>query len=241
MTLSYQDVIGMIYGELNVGIFTSQDLAGTLEAINLASLSQTTRIPSDELRALLDTLHRWHTGWGGPTQEPYDNFQDAFSTFVCNDTSGPSLGSTYASYARLADAQVAGFGPFWIWTTTACASFPVSDDDAYAGPWGASTLTPVLMLGNRGGDPSVRYANAVAAQATLGNARLLSVDMYGHTAYNLASSCVDDYVDAYFISLAVPPVGASCTTDFGPFDPVPEELTDEGAEAGYSRGHLPLG
>jgi hypothetical protein len=239
-SLSYQDVIGLIYGELNVGIFTSQDLAGTLEAINLASISQSTRIPSDDLRALLDALRRWKTGGGGPVQEPYDNFQDAFSTFVCNDTVGPSFGASYALHGRLADAQVAGFGPFWIYTTAACASFPVSDDDAYFGPWGASTATPVLMLGNRGGDPSVRYANAVAAQATLGNARLLSVDMYGHTAYNLASSCVDETVDAYFISLAVPAAGASCDTDFGPFDPIPEVVEDEGAEAGYSRGRAPL-
>ncbi len=239
-TLSYQDVIGLIYGELNAGIFTSQDLAGTLEAIDLASISQANRIPSDDLRALLDALRRWHTGGGGPVQEPYDNFQDAFSTFVCNDTVGPSLGTTYAAYGRLADTQVSGFGPFWIYTTAACASFPVRDDDAYSGPWGASTATPVLMLGNRGGDPSVRYANAVAAQATLGNARLLSVDMYGHTAYNLASSCVDETVDAYFISLAVPAPGASCSTDFGPFDPIPEFAADEGAEVGYSRGRAAL-
>ncbi len=239
-TLSYQDVIGMIYGELNAGIFTSQDLAGTLEAIDIASQSQAGRIPSNDLRALLDVLRRWHTGGGGPVVEPYDNFQDAFSTFVCNDTAGPSLGATYALHGRLADAQVAGFGPFWIYTTAACASFPVDDDDAYRGPWGASTAKPILVLGNRGGDPSVRYAQAVAAQQTLGNARLLSVDMYGHTAYNLASTCVNETVDAYFISLTVPPTGASCDTDFGPFDPIEEALSDDGAEAGYARGRAPL-
>ncbi len=239
-TLSYQDVVGMIYSELNVGIFTSQDLAGTLEAIDIASQSQTAQIPSDDLRALLDVLRRWHTGGGGPVVEPYDNFQDAFSTFVCNDTVGPRFGASYALHGRLADQQVAGFGPFWIYTTAACASFPVDDDDAYFGPWGANTANPILVLGNRGGDPSVRYANAVAAQQTLGNARLLSVDMYGHTAYNLASTCVNETVDAYFISLAVPAPGASCGTDFGPFDPIEEALADEGAESGYSRGRAPL-
>lgn len=239
-TLSYQDLIGLIYGELNAGIFTSQDLAGTLEAIDLASAGQTARIPSNDLAALIDALRRWRTGGGGAVVEPYDNFQDAFSTFVCNDTVGPSLGATYALHARLADQQVSGFGPFWIYTTAACASFPVDDDDAYFGPWGASTATPVLVLGNRGGDPSVRYANAVAAQATLGNARLLPVDMYGHTAYNLASTCVNEAVDAYFISLTVPPAGTSCGTDFGPFDPIEEAAMDEGAEVGYSRGRAPL-
>ncbi|MBJ7472718.1 MAG: alpha/beta fold hydrolase, partial [Solirubrobacteraceae bacterium] len=239
-TLSYQDVVGLIYGELNAGIFTSQDLAGTLEAIDLASLGQSAAIPSDDLQAFFDALQRWTTGGGGPVQEPYDNFQDAFSTFVCNDTRGPSLSTTYALFGRIADAQVAGFGPFWIYTTASCASFPVRDDDAYLGPWGASTQTPVLLLGNRGGDPSVRYANAVAAQGTLGNAALLSVDMYGHTAYNLASTCVNEAVDAYFISLQVPAPGASCGTDFGPFDPIEELVEAEGAESGYARGRAPL-
>ena len=239
-TLSYQDVIGLIYGELNAGIFTSQDLAGTLDAIDVASQNQTGRIPSHDLAALRDALVRWKTGGGGPVVEPYDNFQDAFSTFVCNDTAGPQLGLTYSGYARLADAQVAGFGPFWVWTTTACASFPVEDDDAYSGPWDAETTTPILVLGNRGGDPSTRYANTVSATSVLGNARLLPVDMYGHTAYNLASTCVNEKVDAYLISLTVPAPGTSCDTDFGPFDPIEEAAADDGAEAGYGRGRAPL-
>lgn len=239
-TLSYQDLIGLVYGELNAGIFTSQDLAGTLEAVDLASQGQTEAIPSDDLAALRDALHRWFTGGGGPVVEPYDNFQDAFSTFVCNDTRGPSLGLTYGPYGRLADSQVAGFGPFWVWTTAACASFPVEDDDAYTGPWGANTTTPILVLGNRGGDPSTRYANTVSAVGVLGNARLLPVDMYGHTAYNLASTCVNEKVDAYLISLSVPANGTSCGTDFGPFDPITEDASDDGAEAGYGRGRAPL-
>lgn len=239
-TLSYQDLIGLVYGELNVGIFTSQDLAGTLEAVDLASQGQNGSIPSDDLAALRDALQRWFTGGGSPVVEPYDNFQDAFSTFVCNDTRGPALGLTYGTYGRIADTQVAGFGPFWMWTTAACASFPVDDDDAYTGPWGANTATPILVLGNRGGDPSTRYANTVSAAGVLGNARLLPVDMYGHTAYNLASTCVNEKVDAYLISLAVPANGTSCGTDFGPFDPISEDASDDGAEAGYGRGHAPL-
>lgn len=237
-TLSYQDVIGMIYGELNVGIFTSQDLAGTLDAIDLASQSQNAPIPSNDLQALADTLRRWFHRPSGPVVEPYDNFQDAFSTFICNDTVGPTSSSPYISYGRSSDQAVPGFGPFWIWTTAACATFPVQDPNVYRGPWALKTTTPVLVLGNRGGDPSVRYSNAVLAQSTLGKARLLSVDMYGHTSYNLASSCVDNAVDSYLISLTLPAAGASCGTDFGPFDPVGEATSEAGATDGYRRGFL---
>ncbi|MBO9532727.1 MAG: alpha/beta fold hydrolase [Solirubrobacteraceae bacterium] len=238
-TIAYQDLIGMIYGELNVGIFTSQDLAGTLDAIDAASKAQNGRIPSNDLHALLDTLHRWFEGPGGPSQEPYDNFQDAFSTFVCNDTVGPTTTSPYITYGRTSDSQVPGFGPFWIWTTAACASFPVQDADVYRGPWNTSTTNTILVLGNRGGDPSVKYSNAQLASTTLAKARLLSVDMYGHTSYNLASSCVDNYVDNYLINPAVLPAnGASCSTDFGPFDPISEEESTDGADLGYGRGFI---
>lgn len=237
-TLSYQDVIGMIYGELNVGIFTSQDLAGTLDALDVASQSQTAPIPSNDLRALLDTLARWFKPTGGPVTEPYDNFQDAFSTFICNDTVGPTSTSPYVSFGRSSDQSYPGFGPFWIWTTAACATFPVQDPDVYRGPWNTTTPNTILVLGNRGGDPSVRYSNAVLAQSTLAKARLLSVDQYGHTSYNLASTCVNDAVDNYLIALTLPPVGASCGTDFGPFDPVSEAASDAGAASGYRRGFI---
>lgn len=240
-TLSYQDLIGLIYGELNGAIFTSQDLAGTIAAIDAASGPGAGRIASDDLAAFRDALLRWKHAGRGPVVEPYDNFQDAFTTFVCNDSAGPSSALSYAIHGRLADQQVRGFGPFWTWTTAPCADFPVRDSDAYRGPWSAKTNTPVLLIGNRGGDPSTRYAGAVLAASTLGNARLLSVDMVGHTAYNLASSCVDEAVDQYFISLAVPAAGASCETDFGPFDPISEEDEGEGAESGYRRGRASLG
>ncbi len=237
-TLSYQDVIGMIYGELNVGIFTSQDLAGTLDALDVASQSQAAPIPSNDLKALIDTLRRWFQRPAPTTTEPYDNFQDAFSTFICNDTVGPTSSSPYVSFGRSSDQSYPGFGPFWIWTTAACATFPVQDPDVYRGPWNTKTTNTILVLGNRGGDPSVRYSNAVLAQSTLGKARLLSVDMYGHTSYNLASSCVNDAVDNYLISLTLPAAGASCATDFGPFDPVSEATSDAGAAAGYRRGFV---
>lgn len=235
ITLSYQDLVAMVYGELNVGIFTSQDLAAALEAVSLASVGSSA-IPRHDLEALLDALRRSHTaGQGGPAEPGYDNFVDAFYGVVCSDANSPRGGLQWPFFGRTADAQVSGFGAYWVWTTAPCATWPVGDRDRYQGPWNAPTTNPVLLVGNRLGDPSTRYAGAVATRSTLGNARLLSVDVYGHTAYGLTGSCVDEAVDAYFISLTAPANGTVCEPDFGPFDPISEFASDEGAEVGYQR------
>ena len=45
--------------------------------------------------------------------------------------------------------------------------------DRYAGPWGATTTTPILLMNNRH-DPATGYQNAVVAEQRLGNAVLLT-------------------------------------------------------------------
>ncbi len=238
-TISYQDLVEMIFGDLQFGIFTSQDIAGTLEAVDIASKNATATIPSDDLQAFLKVLFR--NQWAPTdTSDAYnDNFLDAFNATVCADTKHPTSGSVYATAGRTANTEVPGFGPFWIYTTSACAFWPVANDvDRYTGPWTARPAKPILMISNKLGDTSSNYTNAISA-ATLTGARLVGVNEYGHTTYNLASQCASDVVDDYLISLVVPPVGFTCETDFQPFDPFDsgEEAAVEGiVGAGYARG-----
>ncbi|MDQ8045655.1 MAG: alpha/beta fold hydrolase [Solirubrobacteraceae bacterium] len=238
-TLSYQDVIGSIFDDLQFGIFTSQDIAGFLNTVDVASKSATARINSHDLQALIAVLLRNRNKPIDPTVSYNDNFYDAFNAVVCADTTHPTSGSAYQTYGRQADTEVPGFGPFWIYTTSACGSWPVTTDvDRYTGPWTARPTTPILMLGNKLGDTSSNYTNEISAAALTG-ARLVGVNEYGHTTYNLASQCASDVVDNYLISLTVPPVGKTCNTDFGPFDPTDEAATTEGLQGsgGFARVH----
>ncbi len=236
-TTSYQDFVEFFFGDLQFGIFTSQDLAGMLETADIASKSATAPIPKTDLQDYLAVLlrNRWKpTDTSGAYN---DNFLDGFNATVCADTNHPTTGSAYTNAGRTANTEVPGFGPFWIYTTSACAFWPVGNDvDRYTGPWTARPAKPILMLGNKLGDTSSNYANSVSA-ATLTGARLVGVNTYGHTTYNLGSQCASDVVDNYLINLVVPAAGTTCAPDAGPFEAFEEEgLAASTAATGYGRG-----
>ncbi len=105
---------------------------------------------------------------------------------------------------------------WWLWAP--CAAWRVEGEDAYRGPWNASTTTPILLVGTRF-DPNTSYRNMVRAQRLLGNAVLLTHDGYGHLSYQDPSSCVERARVAYLVDLVVPAPGTVCTPDQSPFEP----------------------
>jgi pimeloyl-ACP methyl ester carboxylesterase len=103
------------------------------------------------------------------------------------------------------------------WLAVPCAAWPVVNTDRYSGPWNASTPNPILVIGTRH-DPRTAYAGARRVAGLLGNARLLTLDGYGHTTDVDPSRCVDRAVGAYLIR----PASArrqTCQADRQPFDP----------------------
>jgi pimeloyl-ACP methyl ester carboxylesterase len=111
------------------------------------------------------------------------------------------------------------YGAFLGWLLWApCASWPVRGQDAYRGPWNASTPNPILLIGTRH-DPATPYINAVRSARRLGNAVLLTHDGYGHVSFHDPSACVDQARVAYLTELITPPPGTVCNADQQPFDP----------------------
>jgi pimeloyl-ACP methyl ester carboxylesterase len=104
----------------------------------------------------------------------------------------------------------------WEWTT--CANWPVRGEDAYRGPWNASTPNPILLINQRY-DPNTGYANAVRAERLLGNAVLLTHEGYGHLSFQDPSACVSKAMVDYLTRLITPPNGTVCQSDHQPFDP----------------------
>jgi pimeloyl-ACP methyl ester carboxylesterase len=133
----------------------------------------------------------------------------------CSDSPNPRNPAQYAAQAAFATARSGVFGPYWAWVDEACAQWPVMSADRYAGPWNHPTA-PILVVGNTV-DSATPYANAVAMSHDLANARLLTVNGYGHSALTNPSSCVDAIEDAYFVTGALPPPGTVCQQDQSPF------------------------
>jgi pimeloyl-ACP methyl ester carboxylesterase len=105
-----------------------------------------------------------------------------------------------------------------LWTfDEPCATWPVHGQDTYNSPWNAPT-SPILVIGNTT-DPFLPLRDAIAMTRQLGNARLLVVHGYGHTAFLNPSTCASNYMTAYFRAGALPPKGTTCRQNLPPFPP----------------------
>ncbi|MFR9731369.1 alpha/beta hydrolase [Saccharopolyspora sp. MS10] len=140
---------------------------------------------------------------------------------MCNDGDNPGDPAVWPDHARRANEVGRGFGSYWTYLTLGCATWPGGPDpDRYTGPWDRETASPVLVIGNRQGDPATPYDDARKTSELLADARLLTFDSFGHGARG-ESACVDAALNAYYGEGVLPAVGAVCEPDRGPFDPAP--------------------
>lgn len=161
--------------------------------------------------------------------EPYLGFEWG-PAVQCTDSDNPSNPFVWPFWAHKADRIGPYFGSAWLYFALPCATWPVRDPDRYTGPWNRHTANPVLLIGNRLGDPATPYEDAVSTQRRMANARLLTLNSYGHTAFT-QSGCVVAAVERYLIEQQPPPHGTVCEPDFAPFDPRPAETEAEDALA----------
>ena len=107
------------------------------------------------------------------------------------------------------------------------ALWPARDEDAFAGPFDVpeSSSTP-LVIGTTY-DPATPYSGAVRLVEDLGNARLLTMEGDGHTAYGGNSACVDTATETYLVVGLLPEPGAVCQQEvpFVGLEPVPVEAS----------------
>jgi pimeloyl-ACP methyl ester carboxylesterase len=138
---------------------------------------------------------------------------------ACVDSPARVSGATWPARLGQFAALNPIYGPLLTWWHWApCAAWPVSGAEVYAGPWGATTADPVLVIGTTA-NPETPYRNARAVADLLGNAALLTHVGYGRTSAADPSVCVADAVSRYLLTLAVPSEGAVCRSDRLPFDP----------------------
>jgi pimeloyl-ACP methyl ester carboxylesterase len=146
---------------------------------------------------------------------PYAS-DDSYLAVNCSDK---PFNNTIGEVPRIADKwerQIPDFGRALAWGDPAgCPVWPVKDADAYRGPWNHRTANPVLLFGNYY-DPATQYEFARRMSRQLGNARLVSVDSFGHCILG-GSQCTDRIAADYLIDLAVPGPNTVCHPDVQPF------------------------
>jgi pimeloyl-ACP methyl ester carboxylesterase len=160
----------------------------------------------------------WTTGNATPpTAIPGQLVSQAFA-IRCSESPNPAP-AAFPSLDALAYQRAGPLGPYWSWTSAACASWRSTAADRYSGPWDRRTANPVLVLNNTH-DPASPYRAAVAMSRQLDRARLLTVEGYGHIVGN-RSACATRYVNRYLIRTKLPPRATRCGQDEQPFGPGP--------------------
>ncbi len=92
-----------------------------------------------------------------------------------------------------------------------CANWPYQFEGELA-PVSGTGAAPILVIGTTG-DPATPYQWAEALAEQLESGVLLTWVGEGHIAYDEGDPCINDLVDAYFITGAVPQDGLVCDPD----------------------------
>ncbi|HMJ79061.1 MAG TPA: DUF4214 domain-containing protein, partial [Iamia sp.] len=153
---------------------------------------------------------------------------DPWAVVYCTDTAVPNDVEPFLEAVRRGERHEQRFVGIHVYNSLPCAFWPDEAAERYAGPWDATTSAPLLIVSNTG-DAATPYDDAVRGSRRLGNARLLTVEGFGHVSANAESTCANEAIDAYLLG-TVPAKGARCAADARPFgNPAPApavEITD---------------
>lgn len=191
------------------------------------------------MAATLQDLWQWRAPEESPSPDgplTYPGYEQ-IEAVRCAESPNPRDPLRYPALEEFSRARAGDLGRAVAWASEPCATWPVTAADSYTGPWNRPTAHPVLVVNTRY-DPATPYRGALAMTRRLADARLLTVDGYGHSSLVNPSLCVDAYESRYFVDGVLPPVGATCRQDVVPFaKPRPNGGIDSGGggTAGQAR------
>jgi pimeloyl-ACP methyl ester carboxylesterase len=167
--------------------------------------------------AVVHPRHGSEQADGAPTVAPYGGAEEPLSV-ICGDAPNPRHPRTYVNLVADVVPRDGPIGLNALWADEECVCWPVSSPAAYQGPWDRPT-PPILVIGNTM-DPSTPYSGSVTMARQLANARLLTVQGYGHTEFLNPSACAANYIVSYLLDGHLPPNGIVCQQDSIPFPEV---------------------
>lgn len=135
---------------------------------------------------------------------------------LCGENPNPRDPAAYPALEKLSVNRAGDVGHYWAWHSEACATWPARAASHYTGPWNTPTPRPLLVV-NATHDPATPYHGAQALTRQLANARLLTVNGYGHSSLVNPSSCVNEFESRYLIDGTLPPTGTVCQQNTHPF------------------------
>ncbi len=184
---------------------TAQALfATTLWPVLAAGLAQASAGDGSLLRFLAD---QWYFRAPDGSDTPV---WDQFFAVTAADQPYPRGLLPYLAEGRRASEQF----PHFSWTLGFAqlpyGLNPVRARAPYRGPYDTAADAPTTLVVGTTHDSAAPYVWAEGLTADLGNARLLTMDGDGHTAFFRGSPCIDAAILAYVNEGSLPPAGTVC-------------------------------
>lgn len=150
----------------------------------------------------------------GPNGNYDSNSNDVYIAATCAD--GDFATDEESTLGRIAEidafapilGKYAAYDDFAV-LDTACTHWPYPRGAALPTTFEAEGAGPILVIGTTN-DPATPYASSVSLAKQLSSGVLITHRGEGHTVYNQGVACIDDVVDAYFVSGTVPAADPMC-------------------------------
>jgi pimeloyl-ACP methyl ester carboxylesterase len=172
----------------------------------------------------------------------YDPSADRYFALTGDEARFPRAIGTYLRAGRRSYARYKHFWVFSGYSQLSFGLYPIRDRDAYHGPFRVPRSAPTPLVVATTFDPATPYPGALRLVRQLRNARLLTMNGDGHTAYgNGSPTCIDTGIESYLTTGALPAVGTVCQQNVPFGHAQPATTARAGAASGAARGLPPLG
>jgi pimeloyl-ACP methyl ester carboxylesterase len=203
-------------GTVTISDFTDSLIAALYYAAKLAPMAtQLQQLYDQAFGATTVKKSAAHNSWSGPYLDAAGysfNSTDSYYAVNCVDGPMPRDQRLYPGLETRFEQAAPTFGRAELTNDLACPTWPVVTNERYAGPWNRWTSLPALVIGQTH-DPYTPYPMAQAMTRELGNARLLTIDGFGHTSNGGVSPCASTVRDAYVLTQQIPAAGTRCAQD----------------------------
>lgn len=137
------------------------------------------------------------------------NLLEAFYSISCLDNPDSADPAVFEQRAAEASRKAPTWGSFLAWGSLVCGQWPVKQAGAGPHKISAEGSAPIVVVGTTR-DPATPYEWSVRLRDQLANARLVTFDGDGHTAYARSNGCVDGSINDFYTEGKVPADNTKC-------------------------------
>ncbi|WP_394617527.1 alpha/beta hydrolase [Lentzea sp. JNUCC 0626] len=215
VVVTLSDVVNRVAGDL-YSIARIAPLAAWLQSIHAAlnpSLAMSVQSTVELAPPLANAGGRWDVD---PLPDTPYTADDSYYGVNCIDKPFSRTTRNWATTAAKWEKESPTFGRYQAASDLlTCATWPARNPDRWTGPWHKKTPNPIVVVGNYY-DPATQYLFAQRMAKQLGNARLVSVDAFGHCILG-RSAGTDAVVAKYLVDLVAPTDGQVFQPNVQPF------------------------